>query len=84
LIETGSYKRFDRLIVAVCTEEQQLQRAVERDGFTLEEAKARLRRQLPLAEKRKYADYVIDTSGTKEVTIQQTRQVYESLRSIPV
>jgi dephospho-CoA kinase len=84
LIETGSYKRFDRLIVAVCTEEQQLQRATEREGFTLEEAKARLRRQMPLSEKRKYADYVIDTSSTKEHTIQQTRQVYESLRSIQV
>jgi len=55
-----------------------------RDGFTLEEAEARLRRQMPLAEKRKYADYVIDTSSTKENTIQQTRQVYESLRSIQV
>jgi dephospho-CoA kinase len=84
LIETGSYKRFDRLIVAVCTEEQQLQRATEREGFTLEEAKARLRRQMPLSEKRKYADYVIDTSSTKEHTIQQTRHVYESLRSIQV
>lgn len=84
LIETGSYKRFDRLIVAVCTEEQQLQRAMRRDGFTLEEAKGRLRRQMPLAEKLKYGDYVIDTSSTKENTIQQTRQVYESLRSIQV
>ena len=84
LIETGSYKKFDRLVVAVCTEEQQLERAAGRDGFTLEEAQARLRRQMPLAEKRKYADYVIDTSSTKENTVQQTRQVYESLRSIPV
>jgi dephospho-CoA kinase len=84
LIETGSYKRFDRLILAVCTEEQQLQRAVERDGLTLEEAKARIRRQMPLADKRKYANYVIDTSGTKENTVQQTRQVYKTLRSIRV
>ncbi len=84
LIETGSYKRYDRLIVAVCTEEQQLQRAMDRDGLTLEEVKARLRRQMPLAEKRKYADFVIDTSSTKENTIQQTRQVYESLRSVQV
>ncbi len=84
LIETGSYKRYDRLIVAVCTEEQQVQRAVDRDGLTLEEVKAKLRRQMPLAEKRKYADYVIDTSSTKENTIRQTRQVYESLRSVQV
>jgi dephospho-CoA kinase len=84
LIETGSYKRFDRLVLAVCTEEQQLQRAMDRDGCTLEEAKARLRRQMPLSEKRKFADFVIDTSGSKENTILQTRQVYESLRGIQV
>lgn len=84
LIETGSYKRFDRLILAVCTEEQQLERATGRDGYTLEEARSRLRRQMPLSGKRQFADYVIDTSGTKESTIQQTRQVYESLRSIQI
>jgi len=82
LIETGSYKRFDKLIVAVCTEEQQLERAMSRDGFTFDEATARLRRQMPLRDKRKYADYVIDTSSTKEHTEEQTRQVYESLRSL--
>ena len=81
LVETGSYKNYDRLIVAVCTEEQQVQRAMERDGITREEAMSRLRRQLPLAEKIKHADYVIDTSGTREQTAAQTRVVYESLRS---
>lgn len=81
LVETGSYKNYDRLIVAVCTEEQQIQRAMDRDGITREEAKSRLRRQLPLAEKIKHADYVIDTSGTREQTAAQTRVVYESLRS---
>jgi dephospho-CoA kinase len=83
LIETGAYKDYDRLIVAVCTEQEQLERAMRRDGLTREEALARLGRQLALSEKIKYADYVIDTSGTKQRTIEQTRAVYESLRSIP-
>ena len=83
LIETGAYKSYDRLIVAVCTEQEQLERAMRRDGLTREEALARLGRQLALSEKIKYADYVIDTSGTKQRTIEQTRAVYESLRSIP-
>jgi dephospho-CoA kinase len=82
LIETGSYRRFDRVILAVCTPEQQVERAMRRDGATREEVLARLSRQMPLEEKRKFADYVIDTSGTKERTIEQTREVYESLRSI--
>jgi dephospho-CoA kinase len=81
LIETGSYRRFDRLILVVCTEEQQIARAMRRDGCTREEAEARLRRQMPLEVKRKYADYVIDTSGTKENTVEQTRRVFELLRS---
>ena len=82
LIETGSYKRFDKLIVAVCTPEQQLERAMRRDGYSKEEAQARLDRQLPLEEKIKLADYVIDTTGLKENTIAQVRDVYHSLRSL--
>ena len=82
LIETGSYKRFDKLIVVVCDEEQQVQRSIKRDGAAREEVLARLSRQMPLAEKRRFADFVIDTSGTKEETLRQTRAVYESLRRI--
>jgi dephospho-CoA kinase len=80
LIETGIYKNFDRIILVTCTPDQQLQRAMSRDAATRGEVEARLSRQLPLAEKRKYADFVIDTSGEKEDTIRQTRAVYESLR----
>ncbi len=82
LVETGSYRDYDRLIVVVCPEEQQIERAMARDHLTREEVLDRLRRQMPLEEKVKYADYVIDTSGTKERTIEQARVVYESLRSL--
>jgi dephospho-CoA kinase len=82
LIETGSHRRFDKLIVVVCTPEQQVQRAIERQGYTLEEARARLSRQMPVEEKRRFADYVIDTSGAKEQTVAQTTAVYELLRSL--
>jgi dephospho-CoA kinase len=82
LVETGSYKRFDRLIVAVCSPEQQMERAMKRAAYTREEAVARLSRQLPLEEKVRVADYVIDTSGTKEKTLEQVRAVYGSLRSL--
>jgi dephospho-CoA kinase len=82
LIETGSYQRFDRLILVVCDEELQIARAMKRDGTTREEVRARLNRQMPLEEKRKFADYVIDTSGPKTETVARTRVVYESLRSL--
>jgi dephospho-CoA kinase len=84
LIETGSYRKFARLIVAACREDQQLERAMARDRMSLEEAQDRMRRQMPLSEKVKYADYVIDTSGTKEHTVEQTRAVYEFLKTLAV
>jgi dephospho-CoA kinase len=82
LIETGSYKRFDRLILVTCAEEQQVERAMHRTGAVEPDVRARLSRQMPLDAKRKFADFVIDTSGSKEDTLRQTRAVYESLRRI--
>jgi len=80
LIETGSYKRFDKMILVVCGEEQQLERALDREGAVEADVRARLRRQMPVDEKRKYADFVIDTSGEKADTLRQTLAVYEELR----
>jgi dephospho-CoA kinase len=82
IIEAGRHTSFDRLVVAVCTEQQQIERAMVRDHLTREEVLDRMRRQMPLERKVKYADYVIDTSGTKEHTLTQTREVYQSLRSL--
>jgi dephospho-CoA kinase len=82
LVETGSYRRFDRLIVVVCTVEQQVERAMKRSAYSKQEVLARLSRQLPLEEKVRVADYVIDTSGPKEQTLEQVKSVYNSLRSL--
>ncbi len=82
LIETGSYRRFDRLILVTCREEQQVERAMRRPGAQESDVRARLSRQMPLEAKREYADFVIDTSGEKADTLQQTRAVYEALRRI--
>lgn len=83
LVETGSYKRFQKLILTVCDAGQQIVRAMERDGITREQAEIRLARQMPLEEKRKYADFVVDTSGTKQQTYEQVRELYRTLREIP-
>jgi len=53
----------------MCGEPQQIERAMERDHLSREEVLVRLRRQMPLQEKVKYADYVIDTSGDKQCTL---------------
>ncbi len=80
LVETGSYKRFDKLILVTCREEQQVERAMRRNGASEGDVRARIGRQMPLAEKRKFADFVIDTSGEKADTLRQTRAVYDTLR----
>lgn len=82
LIETGSYRRFDRIVLALCSREQQIERAMKRDGLSREEALQRLERQMPLEEKRKFADFIIDTSGEKEQTLAQVRRLYEELRRL--
>jgi len=82
LIETGSYKRFDRIILVTCREDQQVERAMRREGSTEADVRARILRQMPIGEKRKFAHFVIDTSGEKEDTVRQTRAVHEALRRI--
>ncbi len=82
LIETGAYRRYDKLILVFCAQEQQIERALRREGAVEADIRARIERQMPLEEKRKYADYVIDTSGTKEETLRQSGAVYKALRKI--
>jgi dephospho-CoA kinase len=82
LIESGAHRHFDRMILAVCEPEQQIERAMRRDGLTRQEVLSRLQHQMPLEEKRKYAHYVIDTSGSKEETLRQVRMTHAALRSI--
>jgi len=81
MIETGSYKEYDRVIVAACRPEQQIERAVSR-GLSRADAVERIGRQMLIGEKLKYADFVVDTSGTMESTLEQTRRLYTELRSL--
>jgi dephospho-CoA kinase len=82
LIEAGGCKRFDRIILVRCGEERQVERALRRGGAVEADVRARISRQMPIEEKQKFADFVIDTSGQKEDTLRQARAVYEALRRI--
>jgi dephospho-CoA kinase len=81
LIEAGYYKKLDRLIVCSCRPEQQMERLRAR-GLTEEEARQRIEAQLPLAEKLRLADDVVDCSGTLEETAQQTDALVVRLRQL--
>jgi dephospho-CoA kinase len=82
MIETGSYKRFDKLIVAHCRPELQLERLMKRDGLTAEEAGRRIAAQMPQEEKKRFADYLIDTSGSHAETREQAVAVFEHLKAL--
>ncbi len=80
-VESGFARFFDKVIVVDCGKETQVRRLMERDRISRAEARKKIRSQMPLEEKLKYADYVIDTSGTRDETVKQTERVYRSLLS---
>ncbi|HXG68752.1 MAG TPA: dephospho-CoA kinase [Blastocatellia bacterium] len=82
MIESGSYKRFDKLIVVYCDRETQTARLMERNKITREDAERRIAAQMSSEEKRRYADYEIDTSGTFEETRRRVIEVYNALRQL--
>lgn len=80
LIETGYHRKMDRIVVVYAGLEQQIERLTARDKFTREQALARIASQMPLAEKRGHADYVIDNTGTREATERQARDIFKKLK----
>ena len=82
LIETGSWRRFDRIVLVVCAEEQQIERAIERDG-----AAARGAAPASAARCRSRRNESMPTTssilrGRRKIPLRQTRAVYEDLRRI--
>lgn len=80
MIESGGYRRFDKLIVVWCQPEIQIQRLMARNNLNREEAILRINAQMPQEEKKKFADYLIDTSNGFEDTRRQTEGVFELLK----
>jgi dephospho-CoA kinase len=78
-IEAGYSRFYDKIIVVHCPEDVQVRRLMEREGITEEEARRRIRVQMPGEEKRRHADYVIDASGSVLETIEQAERVYAAL-----
>ena len=76
LYEKGINRLCDRVWCAYIPRDIQLERLMQRDGFTLEEAESRLRSQLPAAEKAARADVVIDTSGPIQYTKEYVISLY--------
>lgn len=80
--ETGAWRRFDKVILVACGRELQIERAMARNGWTREQVEARLGHQWTDEEKRKLADFVIDTSKSMEQTRAQCVEVYNQLKAL--
>jgi dephospho-CoA kinase len=78
-IEAGFSDFFDRIVIAICEKDIQISRLMERDGMSRPDALKRVQSQMDSAEKAKFADYRIDTSGNIQNTIEQTEIVYRNL-----
>ncbi len=82
MIESGGYRRFDKLIVVHCLPEVQLERLMTRNNLTREEAEKRISAQMPQEEKKRHADYLIDTSEGFAGARRETEKVYHALRAL--
>ena len=81
LIENGDVDRFRPLVVVACPVDLQLTRLMKRNMLSESEARARIGKQLSTEEKIKYADFIIDTSGSLIETEQQTKTILKQIES---
>lgn len=81
MIESGGYKRFDKIIVVWCRDDIQLDRLMKRNGLSEEAARARIVAQMSQDEKKSHADFLIDTSDGFDVTREQVVALFGKLKS---
>lgn len=82
MIESGGYKRFDKIIVVWCQPEIQIERLMKRNNFSRAEAEQRIAAQMPQEEKKRYADFLIDTSDDFDEARRQTEAVFKKLAAL--
>ncbi len=82
MIESGGYKRFNKLIVVWCNTAIQLDRLMLRDRLNEADARARISAQMPQEEKKQFADFLIDTTGGFDATREQVRDLYQQLLTV--
>jgi dephospho-CoA kinase len=80
LIETGMYKGVSEVIVVYCPEDTQITRLMVRDNISREDALAKVRAQISIEEKRRYATLLIDNSTSRDNTRIQVENLYVRLR----
>jgi len=72
----------DKVIVVYANPRTQLKRLMERDHLEYDEAKRRIAAQLPIADKRQHADYIINSGDPPEEVAKQTEAIYQELKAL--
>jgi len=82
LIETKAHNRVDKVIVVTADPKTQLKRLMKRNGLSKQEAQKRIQAQIPLKEKEKYADYLVDSRDSITKIEVRIRQIFEELKRL--
>lgn len=80
MIETGSYKKYKKIILVYAPKELQIERLIKK-GYSYEEAVSRIDAQMDIEEKLKYADYVIINTSTLENLENQVKRVFDEIKT---
>jgi dephospho-CoA kinase len=83
LFESGAHQRVDTVIVVTADRETQIARLKHRNGMTRTEALRRIKNQMPLAQKVRGADVVLDGTGDKALVKKEVRRLMQSFRRLP-
>jgi dephospho-CoA kinase len=78
-IEAGFFDFFDKIVIVYCNQKNQIKRLLERDGISRKEALRKIKSQMEPEKKLEYADYIINSSGSLQSTIEQTERVFRNL-----
>lgn len=80
LVESGFYKRVDRLVVVRSNRDEQISRIIRSKGLTRKDILTRIGTQAPLKEKLALADFIIDNSASRKQTEIQVEKIWKTIR----
>ena len=80
LFESKLTHMVEETVLVYVSMETQLKRLMDRDGYSEADALARIHAQMPIDDKRKLADYIIDNNGPVSETIEQVKEIMKQFK----